>query len=368
MNPVSLKRINAVLLFSVLVCIVLFYAKKILIPITFAIFFAMLFAPLCNWLEQRGFKRAITSALSIIITLAVSAGIVLLVFSQGKNLAEKFPVMKERGQKMIAQGKSFVNERFGMNEQKQEQLVGKQLKSASTSGGSILKKSFVSFTDFITASVLVILFMFLFLYQREKYQAFFLKLCKDMPVDDANQMIERICHVSQQYLRGRLISIGIFTACFTLGFLIVGLENAFLLAFIASVLTIIPYVGSIIGGLLPFAVALVTSDDISVALGALAVVGIVQAIDNYFIEPYIIGGGVSLSGFFTILILVVGSALWGVSGMILFIPILGVVKIVLDTFPDLQPYGFLIGDQKEVKASRRVKMMLKNRFKVRFNH
>lgn len=367
MKPIPLKRINAVLFFGILVCVILFFAKKVLVPLTFAVFFAMLFTPLCNWLELKGWKRALTSLTAILITLAVTAGIVLMIFWQGKNMAEKFPEMKEKAQKMIQQGKSYVNQHFGVTEKKQEQMVDKQMKSASQSSGATIKKLLGGFSDFITAAVLVILFMFLLLYQREKYEAFFLKLCSDQPVEEAHEIINRICKVSQQYLRGRLLSIAIFTACFTTGFLIIGLENAFLLAFIAAVLTIIPYIGSIIGGLFPFAVALVTNDNINVALGALAVIGIVQVIDNYFIEPYIIGGEVSISAFFTILILFVGGLLWGVAGMILFIPLLGMVKIIFDSFPELAPYGFLIGDQKKAKASPKMKKLLKNRFKVLFD-
>lgn len=364
MTPISLKRINAVLLFGILVCAILFFAKKVLVPVVFAMFFAMLFAPLCNWLELRGWKRSLTSLLSILLTIAIAAGIVLLVVWQSKNLAEKLPEMKQKAQKMVQQGKDYVNQHFGIDEKKQEEIADKQMKSAEQSSGSAIKKYLIAFTDFITAAVLVIIFMFLFLFQREKYEAFFLKLCKDIPVEEAQQMIEKICKVTQQYLRGRLLSIGIFTACFTTGFLIIGLENAFLLAFIAAVLTIIPYVGSIIGGLFPFAVALVTSDDVNVAFGALAVIGIVQGLDNYFIEPYIIGGGVSISAFFTILILFVGGLVWGVAGMILFIPLLGMVKIVCDSFPDLAPYGFLIGDQKKAEAPPKLKQLLKDRFKI----
>jgi len=364
MNAIPLKRVNALLLFGILVCLILYFAKKILIPVTFAIFFAMLFAPLCNWLESKGFKRAITSTIAILLTIAVGTGIVLMVFLQGKSLVEKFPVMKERAKQITEQGKNYVNERFGINKKKQEQLVDKQIKSASQASGRLIKQSFINVTDFFTAAVLVILFMFLLLYQREKYEAFFLKLSRNVPVDEEHEMINRICKVSQQYLRGRMISIVIFTVFFTIGFLIVGLEDAFFLAFIAAVLTIIPYIGSIIGGLLPFAVAIVTTDNFNVALGALAVIGIVQAIDNYFIEPYLIGGGVSISGFFTILIIVVGGMLWGIAGIILFIPILGVAKIIFDSFPDLAPYGFLIGDQKEIKPSTKFKKFVKNRLKV----
>jgi len=200
--------------------------------------------------------------------------------------------------------------------------------------------------DFFAAFVLVIIFMFLFLFQRDKYESFFLKLSAASATETSKEMIHNISKVSAQYLRGRVLSILIFTVCFTAGFLIVGLKSAFLLAFIAALLTIVPYIGSIIGGLFPFAVALVTGDS-GVAVGALAVVLIVQGIDNYFVEPYIIGGQVSISAFFTILILFVGGLLWGVAGMILFIPLLGIFKIICDYIPELNPYGYLIGDQKE---------------------
>ena len=63
------------------------------------------------------------------------------------------------------------------------------------------------------------------------------------------------------------------------------------------------------------------------------------------------GGQVSISAFFTLLILFVGGTLWGVAGMVLFLPLLGVAKIICDSIPELKPYGFLIGDQREGKPS-----------------
>ncbi|MCZ8284421.1 MAG: AI-2E family transporter, partial [Bacteroidia bacterium] len=80
------------------------------------------------------------------------------------------------------------------------------------------------------------------------------------------------------------------------------------------------------------------------------------------IEPYVIGGEVNISGFFTILILLVGGLIWGIAGVVLFLPLLGVAKIIFDAIPELQPYGYLIGDQAQEKQSTRLLKKLKGLF------
>ncbi|NJK95971.1 MAG: AI-2E family transporter [Bacteroidales bacterium] len=65
-------------------------------------------------------------------------------------------------------------------------------------------------------------------------------------------MIAKISKIAQQYLAGRAISIIILTIFYTIGLLVLGIKNAFLLSAIAAIVTFIPYVGPIIGGLLPF--------------------------------------------------------------------------------------------------------------------
>lgn len=363
MRSISLKKFNSILLCGVLLCAVLYFAKKVLIPVTFAAFFAMLFVPMCNFLEKKKIHKAITALISVLITLAVGLGIIFLVYQQGKELAKQFPEMQKKSEKMIQQAESYVEQRFDIPKEQQEQTVKKEAKKMSESSADFIQKSFMGFMDFCAATVLTIIFMFLFLYQREKYESFFMMLSRNPSTEQAKEMIGNISKVSAQYLRGRVLSILIFTVCFTAGFLIVGLKGAFFLAFVSALLTIIPYIGSIIGGLFPFAVALVTEDSSGAAVGALAVILIVQGIDNYFVEPYIIGGQVSISAFFTILILFIGGLLWGVAGMILFIPMLGVFKIICDSIPDLHPYGYLIGDQKEITGESRIVKWFKKKFR-----
>jgi len=203
--------------------------------------------------------------------------------------------------------------------------------------------------------------MFLFLYQREKYESFCIKLVKPEHKDETRAMLRDISKVAEHYLVGRCISVIIFTVLFTGGFLIVGLQNAFLFGFISALLTIIPYVGSFLSGIGVFAIALLM-DSTKTAIGALSVIIIVQAIDNYFIEPYVIGGEVNISAFFTILSLVIGGMLWGIAGMIMFIPLVGITKIVCDRVKELQPYGYLIGDQENEGTSARIFQWFKKVF------
>lgn len=362
-EPLSLKQVNRFLLFGVLLCVVLYFAKVVLIPLSFAAFFAMLFTPLSNKLEKIGIKRIFSTLISLLILVIVIAGIGFLVGVQSKNLAAEYPTMEKKSEIFIAKTQEYISTSLGISEIKQKEMIQQQLKSMGDSAGKVIQGLLTGIFGLLAAFVMVLIFTFLFLLQRDKYEAFFIRVFSDNSTEETKKTLEKISKVAQRYLTGRALSVIIFTVLFTLGFLIIGLKNAFLLAFIAALLTIVPYVGSIIGGLFPFAVALATEDSFDTALGALAVIGIIQGIDNYFIEPYIIGGEVNISAFFTIFILFVGGILWGVAGMILFLPMLGIAKIIFDAVPELNAYGFLIGDQQQEKQSTR----LLNKFKKMFS-
>lgn len=357
----SLKQANAFLFCGVLITAILYYAKTVLIPVTFAVFFAMLFTSLSNRMERHGVKRIFTALISLLIIIIATFAIGFMVYMQSRQLANEMPEIEKKSQAFLVQAQNYISASLDIPASKQNDMVRRQVQSFGESFGKILAGFVAGFFGILASFVMVLIFTFLFLYQREKYESFFIRISHRDP-EEARKLLHQISQVSQKYLTGRALSILIFTVLFTSGFLIIGLKNAFLLAFIAALLTIIPYVGSIVGGLFPFAVALVTEDSTSVAVGALAVIGIIQAIDNYFIEPYIIGGEVNISGFFTILILLIGGLLWNVAGMILFLPMLGVAKIIFDAVPELNAYGYLVGDQQEEKQSTRLWNQVKKLF------
>jgi predicted PurR-regulated permease PerM len=362
MKATSLQRTNGVLLCGILICVVLYYARQILIPVTGAALLAMLVTPFANWLEKKGIKRVWSTLLSVLLVLVTVSALFALVAFQAQKLSSDMPRIQQKTSQMIQDLQMWIESQYNVPAEEQMSFVKKQSESFLQSSGSFLRKTLSGITMIAGGLVLIIVFMFLLLYQREKYEAFILKLYKGNDPDKARQVLERTTRIAQYYLVGRLISIGILTALFTAGLMMVGVRNAFLLSLVAALLTIIPYIGSVVGGLFPFLVALVTEDSTGTAMWALGVVVFVQSIDNYFIEPYVVGGEVNISAFFTILILAVGGIVWGVAGMILFIPLLGIAKIVFDNVDELEPYGYLVGDQQEGRQSKRLWKKVKKLF------
>ena len=72
-------------------------------------------------------------------------------------------------------------------------------------------------------------------------------------------------------------------------------------------------------------------------------------LQTYLLEPLVVGAEVNINPLFTIISLVLGDLIWGIPGMILAIPLLGIVKIVCDHIEPLKPYGFLIGHDRKKK-------------------
>jgi predicted PurR-regulated permease PerM len=134
-----------------------------------------------------------------------------------------------------------------------------------------------------------------------------------------------------------------------IGFSIIGVENALLFAILCGLLEIIPYVGNITGTLLTVSVSAIHGANPSLLGGIVIVYVIVQFIQGWFLEPLILGPQVKINPLFTIIVLVIGQLLWGISGLILAIPLTAIFKIICDHIEALKPYGFLIGEIEEPK-------------------
>jgi len=144
----------------------------------------------------------------------------------------------------------------------------------------------------------------------------------------------------------------------TTGLMILGIEHAMFFGALAAVLTIIPYIGVFIGSLLPILFALVTKDSLWYPVGVALIFWIVQFLEGNFITPNVVGGRVSINPFAAILALFFGGMIWGAIGMILSIPVLAITKVIFDTVPPLNPYGFLLGNPPDESTleSRRVRL------------
>lgn len=354
----SLPRVVNLLFLSILVGIVMYFGREILVLITFGALIAMLMIPLADKLEKHHISRIFSSLISVFIIIIVISGVFMLLYSQIISVIHDIPKIKSEFAELIAGMQKWINDQFGV-------AFGEHVGSLKDHASDAVGKSGGIIADIVTEAftaigkiLLVLVFIFLFLFQREKYEYFVIMLHQNEKREEAKEVIEKITKISEQYLAGRLIAIFIIIILYIIGFLIIGLKNGVLLAAIAGLVAIIPYLGPLMGGLVPFFMAIINGS-YNQAFEVVIIVLIVNAIDHYFIEPYVVGGSVNISPFFTIIVLILGGLFWGLAGIILFLPLLGIIKIICENVEGLQAYAFLIGDKDDFSPHEKISEIAK---------
>jgi predicted PurR-regulated permease PerM len=356
----GLARLNKILLFAILISVVLYFGRDFFKLISFAGLLAMLMTPVSNKLENRGISRVFSSVISVLISVALVSGVILLLTAQIGNIGKELPLILLRYEEIKLDIQSWINDSLGVSTQQLRVHASDVFRNAGSFLGEMVRSTFT----FIGSLLLVLVFIFLFFMQRNKYENFVVMLYKEEKRNEAKRMIEKISTVAQKYLAGRLVAAGIMGILFLIGFSVIGLKNAVVLSLIVAIMTVIPYVGALIGGLVPFFISLIDGS-FNQSIWVVIIILAVNFIDHYFIEPYVVGGSVNISPFFTIFFLILGGIIWGIAGIILFLPLSGIIIIVFENVESLQPYASLIGDQRESSEHKNIWTSLKGMFSRR---
>lgn len=361
LNKIMLSQINRVLFFIVLTALILYFGKEILIVLMFSAFLAMLMSPLADKLEGKGVSEILASLISVSLIFLTIIFVLFIVSAQIAAFVEDIPKIQSKIEQLITSIQGWIASQFEISTEQQAAMLKEQLKNSAGAAGGFVSGLLKNIGSLIGGLILILVFTFLFVLQRNKYERFILKLSSNAKKEETKKIIRNIARVAQQYLKGRVISMILLGIFYTIGFLLLGLENAILLAIIAALLSFIPYVGPLVGGILPVFMVIVTEDSPGKLIGVIVILLVAQAIDNYITEPLVVGGSVNISPFFSIFILILGGAVWGIAGVILFLPMLAMLKIILENIPQMEPYAYLIGDDK--KSSENLWQRVKKLFK-----
>ncbi|GAA3994010.1 hypothetical protein GCM10022408_00160 [Hymenobacter fastidiosus] len=361
MRSISLPRANGLLLLALLSVALLYVGRLFFIPLAFALLLAMLLRPVSNWLERRGLGRAGAALVCLLLVLAFIGGLAWLISEQGSRIADDWPQLQARLDQELAKGQQLVQEKFGVAPQKQVQLVREQLAKVSQSISRFVGTSLKGLLGVVGGLVLVLLYLFFLLWQRRKFRQFALQLATPDNRPEVDRMLDQISKVGGQYLVGRLLSMVFIAAVYAIGFSIIGLKNALLLSVIAVLPTLVPYVGAYIGAAFPLVMALAGGES-GLVLPTIGVIVLAQFIDNNIIEPLVMGSALHLSPLFTIVAVVLGELLWGIPGMILFEPLLAIIRIGCSHVPALHPYAYLLEDEmREPRWLKQVKRVFRRK-------
>lgn len=284
--------------------------------------------------------------------VVVVVGLLFFLSSQVMTFSEDLPLLKVKLAEKFTFVQKMISDKFHVSEQKQIIWLQDQLVKLMESSGQIFGSVFSATGNFLAAATLIPIYIFFFTFYRHKFKDFVKYVAPIDQHDHVLNVMRRTSQVSQKYLVGLLIDISILAILNSIGFLVLGINHAILLGVLAGLLNIIPYIGVLIGSIFPILMALLTKDSIWIAGGALGVCVFVQFLDNNFITPKVVGSAVSINPLATMIALLIGGTIWGVAGMMLFIPFLGMLKVIFDNVEQFRPFGFLIGEEQKIKSRK----------------
>ena len=336
----SLSSIIKKLLLVFLIFAGLYFAKGLLMPLCIGGILATLFLPFCKWMEKKNVVRTI----AVLICLTVLILIIIVLFSLiGLKVSALLSDLASIEHKAIEAVDTIQDYIFlHLNISIEEQF--KILKSEQPSYTNIMQVLLKSISAFVTTFILVLAYFVFLLWYRGHIKVFLLKITAKAQRFEMEQVIFSAAHISQQYLLGLSKMIVLLWVMYSIGFGIIGLDNALFFAMLCGLLEIIPYLGNIVGTLLTVLIAAINGANTELLISIMITYGIVQLIQTLIFEPLILGPQVKINPLFTIIVLVVGELLWGIPGLILAIPLTAMLKIVCDHSKPMRPYGFLIGE------------------------
>lgn len=340
-----------VLLGLSLVVFTLHIASEIIFPLFFAAIFAIMLHPVEQWLIRHRVPNLLAITLTVVLGVTALLGLFYFIYLEASQLSSQMPLFKTKFAQTTTQVHAWLQNQFGLSNQKLQGWVGE----AGNRVSSLLGGTLSAVSGLLVVATLIPVYIFLlFLYQRRLID-FLTQVFSGRQRDSGvAEMLRESKATIQSYMVGLLIEASIVATLNTVGLLVIGVPYALLLGVLGALLNFIPYIGGLIAIALPMLMAFVAQPGYGHALAVLGVYMLIQFIDNHFLIPRIVASKVKVNALVAIVGVLVGNAIGGVAGMFLALPVIAILKIVFDKIPPLRPWGMLLGDEESPRGRRRI--------------
>lgn len=239
----------------------------------------------------------------------------------------------------------------GNNQNPQSQSAGGIFSSLTPSNpAGAAMGALGTISSFVGSYLLCFIYVFFLLNYRTRFKQFIIKLFSKDKQEQVKTVSEKSARVAEGYLVGKLLLMLVLFVLYTIGLGISGVGNYIVVSALAAIFTLIPYIGNIIGMVLAMSFGYLTSGDPMVLVGILLTFTIAQFFESYVLQPFVVGDRVGLHPFFVILVVIIGNMIWGIIGMVLAIPILGILNVIFNHIEVFHPVAFLLNQNNEQES------------------
>lgn len=337
--PIYLRYLQ----YTVYGSLILYFGRDVFIPLGYAVLISFLLYPSCAWMERKGVGRMTAIVLNLVVLTLLILGLASLLVQQFLAFLTEWPGLQGKILVAVSDVGRALSHFFGVTAQQQEKLLTR-LTDEVASGTLALAREAISLSA-VSAVVLILIpvYTVLILFYRHQWVKVLFRIFPAERNENTKEILVLTIQAYFSFIKGMGVVYLVVGILNSVGLVILGVPHAVLFGFIASILTFIPYVGIMIGSLLPIAMAWSTYDSAWYAVGVVVVFTFVQYLEANVIFPIAVSQRLKVNTLVVLLAIFVGGALWGVSGMILFVPFIGIVKLIADHNYRLKTLSMLLG-------------------------
>ncbi|TLP81806.1 AI-2E family transporter [Maribacter sp. ACAM166] len=305
-------------------------------------FFALMLKPIVGFFERKLRNRILAIFLSYVLALIPLFALLLFFINQSRILFSDLPSVRGRLNEVMTSAFEWLDDKFRLDADSTSQWISDNILVASDIPINLIQESVQSTGYVIANMVFIVVITYFMLLYRTAFKNFFLAQIKPESRERVVEVLHKIQTLTKRYMMGQGAVIVILGLLIGSGLWLIGVPYPFFWGFLAGFLEIIPYVGTSIGGILPVFYMLMVSDTLWQPVAVVVLYIIVQQIEGNIISPNIMGPSIKINPMFIILGLFIGGILWGISGMILALPILAVSKEIFRSFDATEPLSYLM--------------------------
>lgn len=352
---------STLILLGLIASTYIFYiGQDILIPVIMSLLFAILLYPVVQFFKSKlRLPHVIAVMTAVILFVLVFIGLFVFLSFQISDFVNDFDKIEKNITIHINNIQGFIKDNFHLSSSEQKQYIASAAEDSKQKGKELIGSTLMSFTDTLMNLTLIPIYTFLILLYRTHFLLFLSKLFKKENHEQLKDILTNIRLAINSYIVGLIIEMILVSVMTTVGFMLIGMKYAILLGVITGILNLIPYIGILVAGLLSILASLTGSPDLSIIIGVIVITIVVQLIDNNLIVPLIVSSKVEINALISIIGIIIGGAIAGISGMFLALPIFAIMKVIFDRVESLEPWGYLMGDHlPKTYTWRKIKLPL----------
>jgi len=326
-----------------LVVLIFAQGSTVIMPLLMAFFFGLLLMPPFRFFKKLKMPESVAIFLPILLLAIITVAVIWLFFNRVTALLSDLSQIQQNITLHLDHLSMWISRSFGFAPKDQLQFINEQSNKFFSSVQGLIKGTLNSLTGAIIFFGLLPVYTYLVMYYRNIFLKFILFWFAPAEQQRVSESIRQIEKMVKNYLIGLAIQIGYITVLLGGSLALLGIKNALLIGLLFAFLNLIPYLGALIGNILGVMITLAGSEQLSDILIVLAAITAVQFLDNNILMPRIVGGQVKINALVSIVGIIAGGVVAGISGMFLAMPVLSILKVIFDNSDKYKQWGILLG-------------------------